>query len=148
MLYAEWMGTWWVPPQCRGSNKQAFKRFYVKYFMATLLSRKEFTWTSSSSCPQARRHFRTASTNHWVDQITCSEHFKTILLPAKMAAMMGDQALCRAKDNISSSSIVKRSMVTRTVIPGYYGCDYSQGFEVNLRFLVESEETAVSLFRL
>jgi hypothetical protein len=37
-----------------------------------------------------------APTNQVVDQMTCSEHFSTIPLPEKIAARIGDQALCRA----------------------------------------------------
>jgi hypothetical protein len=37
-----------------------------------------------------------APTNHPVDQITCSEHFRTTPFPAKMEAKIGDQALCSA----------------------------------------------------
>jgi len=34
--------------------------------------------------------------NQLVDQTTCLEHLSTIAFPANIAAMMGDQALCKA----------------------------------------------------
>ncbi len=46
--------------------------------------------------PQAYKHSLTAPTNHLDDHITCSEHFTTIALPEKMAAIIGERALCSA----------------------------------------------------
>ena len=57
----------------------------------------QHTWTSSGLNLQARRHSLIAPTNHKVDQITCSEHFKTTAFPANKAVIIGDHELCNAE---------------------------------------------------
>lgn len=48
-----------------------------------------------------------ASTNHIVDHTTLSEHLRTTALPENRAAMIGDQALCRARKGESDTMLPK-----------------------------------------
>jgi hypothetical protein len=96
----------------RGSSKLAVVRYSLSWLR---LWKKQHTWTSSGSWPQACKHIRMAPTNHCVDQNTFSEHFSTIAFPAKREAIMGDQALCRADKSVSLPHSMQN--MKRTVIP-------------------------------
>jgi hypothetical protein len=73
-----------------------------------------------------------APTNHWVDQKTFSEHLRTIALPAKRAAMIGDQELCSAGIVLVLALRARKCTERQTVVPGNDASDDTEGLIVDL----------------
>ena len=57
--------------------------------------------------------------------MTCSEHFSTIPFPEKMAARIGDHALCRAAKGQLTMYVTDLGLLT--IVPRHNSSDYAEG---------------------
>ena len=94
---------------------------------------------------QARKHSLIAPTNHMVDQMTCSEHFKTMAFPANKEVMIGDHELCKAEPQLDQTQ--QRSVyIPLTIIPRNQGGNNTKRLKVDFGVFVDGQKVRTPSF--